>query len=126
MNAVEMNNTDHLPSFSLTWDRPLPQFEEWKKNKDYLFNSEDAALHIFLHELLQDVNVSNVVDSLDNFVNAITEKTTLQQSYIGELLHAYFALSIAGDPSPARRFVSGYRLTPGLHKDYVQRTRCYG
>lgn len=126
MNMVNKRSEAKLPNPSETWGRDLPQFESWKNNKDYTFNSEDAALFIFLHELMRSEQVVVSRDVLSDIASAVTETETLHQCFIGELLYAYLALSVAGDSNPARLFVVGHRLCPGLHADYVHRTRCYG
>lgn len=120
-----MNSSKKLPNQSATWGKPIEEFHDWKMRHSTIFASDAVALCLYLQEQLKQegkglsgLDFNNILTGLPNWLGENNNRAH-------ELLYAYLALTVERNELPARRLVEGIRLVPGLHPDYVARTRCY-
>lgn len=114
-----------LPNQSTTWGRPIEEYDDWKKRQTYVFASEAVALGSYLQEQLKEEGKGLPKLKFNNILVGLPEWLGENHNRAQELLYAYLALTVERNELPAMRIVQGIRLTPGLHPDYVARTRCY-
>jgi len=116
----------NLPNQTTTWGHEVESFEDWKGKQTATFASDRGALVAYLAAQLK-------IESGDMVNVKFTHPILGLVSYLGEknnraheLLYAYLALTVADDDGPALALISGRRLNPHLHPEYVHETRCYG
>lgn len=115
-----------LPNQSTTWGKEIEEFHDWKMRQSSVFASEAVALGQYLQAQLREEGKGLSGLTFNNILTGLPEWLGENNNRAQELLYAYFALTVERIELPARWVVEGIRLTPGLHPDYVARTRCYG
>lgn len=115
-----------LPNQSVTWGKEVESFDDWKLRQSCVYASEGAALGMYLQEQLRIEGESLPKLKFKNVLVGLPEWLGENNNRAQELLYAYLALTVERNETPARMLIKGLRLMPGLHPDYVARTRCYG
>jgi len=105
-----------LPNLTSTWENlggeNLTPF-------DGGLSSSDGAKAIWLDNMFRNVGGMPLNNSLSGFS---VQGNTLK----AEIAMAYFSLVYQGNSLLADKFIQGERLTPNLHPEYVQKTKCNG
>lgn len=110
-----------LPNQNTSWGLPIESFEAWRERQTASFVSEATAICRYLQDQLRQesegIRQVSFNDPILGLVSYLGEADNRAQ----ELLYAYLALTVAGDQGPAQRVLTGQRLNPNLHPDYVER-----
>jgi len=119
-------DASQLPNQSVTWGRDIVSFDAWLAGSESLYASRAAALVGYLQAQIIAASPELVGREFHHAALGVVAHLSLHNNRAQELLYAYLALTVGGDPEPANKLIAGHRLNPNLHPEYVQATRCYG
>lgn len=115
-----------LPNASATWGKPIEAFEAWHARTTPKGASLEVDQFLYLTEQLKEEGFSLRDVRFNHPLLGLLNHLGEGQQRARELLYAYLAYAVAGEAEPMQRVITGERLQPDLHPDYVAATACYG